>query len=66
MEKVLYMRVVAMSADAAKQLVDVADDPVDLGPADPTRYREGARVWGFPRKPKNASERAAIKWGVEP
>ena len=51
-----------MSAAAARRFIERDDDPVDLGPADPTRYGDGARVWGFPREPKNAEERAAIEW----
>jgi hypothetical protein len=46
-----YLRVVALSAHAAKLFLGRNDEPVDLGPADVSRYRVGARVWGFKGKP---------------
>lgn len=65
MEHDLYMRVVSMDAESAKAFVGTDQEPVDLGPpARPERYRDGARVWGFPRPPRNADERAAVAWGV--
>lgn len=42
-----YIRIVAMSPERAKELFSRTDEPTDLGPADPSRYREGARVYGF-------------------
>lgn len=42
-----FLQVVAMSAQAAKDFFGLVEDPTDLGPADPSRYRKGARVWGF-------------------
>jgi hypothetical protein len=65
MEPDLYMRVVAMSADAAKEMIDSDVDPVDLGPADPDRYRAGARVWGFASRKETATERSARLWRVD-
>jgi hypothetical protein len=41
------IEVVAMSAREAAEFIGRTDAPGDLGPADGTRYREGARVWGF-------------------
>lgn len=68
MERVLYLRVIAMSAKAAKRFAGVDQEPIDLGPVnDPSgRWKEGARVWGFPREPRNAKERAAIAWKIDP
>ena len=43
-----YLEVVSLSAESAKTFIGRTDEPVDLGPADPKRYREGSRVWGFP------------------
>lgn len=43
------LRVVSMSAEAAKAFVGRTDEPVDLGPPPhPEKYKDGARVWGFP------------------
>jgi hypothetical protein len=45
-----YLRVVAMSAGEAVQFLGMTHPfrkPIDLGPADSTRYCAGARVWGF-------------------
>jgi len=42
-----YLRVVAMSAADAMRFMERDDEPDDLGPAEPSRYRAGARVWGF-------------------
>lgn len=42
------LRVVAMSADAARRALAMNDQPVDLGPPlDAWRWKDGARVWGF-------------------
>lgn len=60
----LWLIVVATSAERAKEFFGRTDDPVDLGPANPEQYKSEAREWGFPRKPKNAEERAKVKWGV--
>jgi hypothetical protein len=64
MEQDLYLVVVSTTAAWAKEFFGRTDEPTDLGPADPRRYKEGAREWGFPRQPKNADERARVKWGV--
>jgi hypothetical protein len=58
----LYLRVVSMTAESAKAFIGRNDDPVDLGPANPERYREGARIWGFLSREETASERAARLW----
>ena len=45
-----FLRVIALSAEAAKAWIGGAyarQEPLDLGPADPERYKVGARVWGF-------------------
>jgi len=42
-----YLRVVAMSAADALRFMERDDAPDDLGPAEASRYRAGARVWGF-------------------
>jgi hypothetical protein len=42
-----YLRVVATSAVRAMQFMERDDEPEDLGPAEASRYRAGARVWGF-------------------
>lgn len=65
MEKDLYMRVVALDAESAKAFVDVRSQPVDLGPADPTRYKDGFRVWGFPSRQETAEEKAHRVWSVK-
>lgn len=64
MEHDLYMRVVSMSAEAAMKFAGITTRPVDLGPADPDRYRPGARVWGFPSRKETAKERADRIWAV--
>lgn len=46
-EKDEFIRVVAMSASDAQRFIGRDDSPADLGPAEATRYREEARVWGF-------------------
>jgi hypothetical protein len=64
-ERDLYMQVVSMTAASAKAFVGVDREPVDLGPPTrPERYKPGARVWGFPRPPANADEKARIAWGM--
>jgi hypothetical protein len=45
-----YLRVVSMYAEDAKRFMERDDEPEDLGPADASRYRAGARVWGFKGK----------------
>lgn len=42
-----YLIVVAMNATAAKRFAGRNDKPVYLGQADPTRYKFGARKYGF-------------------
>lgn len=43
-----YVIVVATDASAAMRFFGRSDQPVDLGPPlDPSRYRPGARRWGF-------------------
>lgn len=65
MEFDLYARVVAMTARDAMSFWGGHDgEPFDLGPADETRYKEGARVWGFPSRPETAAERATRIWNV--
>lgn len=47
-----YVVVVATDAAAAMRFFGRTDQPVDLGPPlDPSRYRPGARRWGFRRSP---------------
>lgn len=59
----LYLRVVSMDAASAKAFFGREDEPVDLGPADATRYKDGARVFGFVRPgAKSAEENARVKW----
>ena len=60
----LYARVVAMSARDARTFWGGDVDPFDLGPADETRYKHGARVWGFPSRRETANERATRIWDV--
>jgi len=60
----LYMRVVSMSAQSAMEFVGSDRQPVDLGPADAERYRDGARVWGFASRPETAEERVRRAWGM--
>lgn len=51
MEHDRYMVVVATDASAAMRFAMRDDVPADLGPpADPARYKPGARRWGFPRR----------------
>ena len=64
MEKDLYMRVVSADARSAKAFVDTELEPVDLGPADPSRYRSGMRVWGFLSRKETAAEKAQRIWTV--
>lgn len=65
MEYDLYLRVVAMDAEGAKRTFGFNQEPVDLGlPSRPERYRDGARVWGFPSRPETAEERATRIWNV--
>jgi hypothetical protein len=54
----LYMRVVDFTAERAKEFIGSHQAPVDLGPADPKRYKDGARVWGFPSREETDEERA--------
>jgi hypothetical protein len=43
-----FLRVVALSAQAAQAFAGRKDEPEDLGPpVYPDRYAPGARVWGF-------------------
>jgi hypothetical protein len=65
MEHDLYMRVVSMDAESAMSFAGISARPVDLGPADPERYRDGARVWGFPSRPETAEEKATRLWTVK-
>jgi hypothetical protein len=64
MEYGLYARVVAMSALEARTFWGGDVEPFDLGPADATRYKDGARVWGFPSRRETAAEKAARIWDV--
>lgn len=63
-----YLRVVAMSAEAAKRFFGTGIEPTDLGPADPERYRLGARVFGFPAEtePESVGELLVDKSAQEP
>jgi hypothetical protein len=61
----LYARVVAMTPGDALRFWGTQDgDPVDLGPANPERYKDGARVWGFPSREETAEEKATRLWTV--
>lgn len=63
MELDLYLRVVSMSAESAKAFIGSTETPVDLGPPSrPERYKEGARVWGFPTRKETAREIADRRW----
>lgn len=42
-----YLQVVAMNAREARRFAGRIDKPIYLGHADPTRYKFGARVYGF-------------------
>lgn len=56
-----FMRVVAMTPEAAQRFAGRIDIPVDLGPAERADhkgnpyYRDGARVFGFRRPESNDS-----------
>lgn len=57
-EHVDFLRVVAMSAERAREFIGgryAKQEPLDLGPADPDRYKPGARVWGFRSVPRTGS-----------
>lgn len=61
----LYMRVVAMTSEEAVLFVGGgATSPVDLGPASSSRFKDGARVWGFPSRAETAEEKADRVWTV--
>lgn len=61
----LYMRVVALDAASARAFVgEPSGEPLDLGPASPSKYKDGARVWGFLSRPETAAERAHRIWTV--
>jgi len=64
MEYDLYLRVVSMGAPSAKAFIGEQREPVDLGPADPERYKPGARVWGFTSREETAAEKAHRIWTV--
>ena len=64
MELDLYLRVVAMNPEDAMALFGMKEQPVDLGRPRGDRYREGARVWGFPSRPETAEEKAHRIWTV--
>ena len=54
-------RVVSMSADDAKVFFGFTDEPIDIGPpADPNRYKPGARVFVFPRKRRTIKARKGV------
>ncbi len=65
MEHDLYMRVVSLDAESAMSFAGINKRPVDLGPADPDRYKDGARVWGFPSRKETAEEKATRLWTVK-
>lgn len=60
----LYLRVVAMTAEEAKAFFGATENPVDLGPAQGDRWKEGARTWGFPSRAETAEEKARRVWTV--
>ena len=63
-ERNLYLRVVSMTAQSAKEFIGSAIEPVDLGePADKEKWLPGARVWGFPSRPETRAETAKRKFG---
>ncbi len=60
----LYLRVIDMSAADAQKFIGTDQTPVDLGPADPRRFKRGARIWGFPTREETAEEKAYRIWSV--
>jgi len=56
-----HLIVVATDADAAMRFAGRSDRPVDLGPpADPSRYKPGARRWGFTKTASAPPNEAAL------
>jgi hypothetical protein len=57
-ERDAFVQVVSMSAEKARAFIGgryANQAPLDLGPADPERYKPGARIWGFRRVPAVAA-----------